>query len=104
MKLRRADVDLKKRLLTVVSENAKNGKERTMPINKLVAETLKAMPGETYFFENPATGRPVLQIDGAWRTAKTRAGIKGRLRIHDCRDTFATLALRGGVDIRTSLS
>ena len=72
-----------------------------MPINQLVAETLKAMPGETYFFENPDTGRLVLQIDGAWRTAKTRAGIKGRLRIHDCRDTFATLALRGGVDIRT---
>jgi integrase len=101
LKLRRADADLKRRLLTVVSANAKNGKERTMPINELVAETLRAMPGETYFFENPATGRPVSQVDGAWRTAKTRAGIKGRLRIHDCRDTFATLALRGGVDIRT---
>ena len=101
LKLRRADADLKKRTLTVVSANAKNGRERTMPINDLVAETLKAMPGETCFFENPATGRPVLQIDGAWRTAKMRAGIKGRLRIHDCRDTFATLALRGGVDIRT---
>jgi integrase len=101
LKLRRVDVDLKKRLLTVISANAKNGKERTMPINKLVAETLKAMPGETYFFENSATGKAVTQVDGAWRTAKTRAGIKGRLRIHDCRDTFATLALRGGVDIRT---
>jgi integrase len=108
LRLRRADVDLKKRTLTVVSAHAKNGKERTMPINKLVAETLKALPGETYFFENPETGKPVLQIDGAWRTAKTRAGINGRLRIHDCRDTFATLALRGdpennlpGADIRT---
>ena len=59
------------------------------------------MPGETYFFENPDTGKPVIQVDGAWRTAKTRAGIKGRLRIHDLSDTFATLALRGGVDIRT---
>jgi integrase len=101
LKLRRADVDVKKRTLTVVSANAKNGKERTMPINELVAETLRFMPGETYFFENPETGRPVYQVDGAWKTAKTRAGIKGRLRIHDCRDTFATLALRGGVDIRT---
>jgi integrase len=101
LKLRRADADLKKRLLTVISANAKNGKERTMPICELVAETLKAMPGETYFFENPETHRPIRCIDGAWRTAKKKAGVKGRLRIHDCRDTFATLALRGGVDIRT---
>lgn len=108
LRLHRTDVDFKKRTLTVTADHAKNGHERTIPINDLVAETLAPMPGETYFFEHPETGNPVLQIDGAWRTAKTRAGIKGRLRIHDCRDTYATLLLRGdperaipGVDIRT---
>lgn len=63
-------MDFKKRTPTVIAAHAKNGRARTVPINELAAETLAAMPGETYFFENPETGKPVLQIDGAWRTAK----------------------------------
>jgi len=101
LKLRREDVDLKNRRLTVVSANAKNGKERTITINQLVADTLEAMPGETYFFENLETGTHIKCLIESFKTAITKAKIKGRVRIHDLRDTFATLALRGGVDIRT---
>lgn len=102
LKLRRESVDFKKKVLTVIAQDAKNGRERKMPITDLVAQALKSLPdSKTYFFENPETGKPVLQVDAAWRTAKTRAGIQGRLRIHDLRDTFATLALRSGADIRT---
>jgi integrase len=109
LKLRRSDVDLKKRTLTVAAANAKNGKERTMPINQLVAGTLVAMPGETFFFESrkgvhlgPST------LNGPFKKAVEDAGIKDRVRIHDLRDTFASRLLRGddensilGVDIRT---
>jgi integrase len=101
LRLRREDVDLKGRRLTVISANAKNGKERTIPINRVVTETLEAMPGETYFFENPRTKTHVRDLLESFRAALTKAKIKGRVRIHDLRDTFATLALRGGVDIRT---
>jgi integrase len=101
LKLRRADVDLKRRRLTVVSANAKNGKERVLPINETVVETLAAMPGETYFFENPETGSHLWDLRRKFKTALTKAKVKGRVRIHDLRDTFATMALRGGVDIRT---
>lgn len=101
LKLRRADADLKKRLLTVVSANAKNGKARTVLINELVAETLAAMPGETFFFENPETGRNILDLLKPFKVALKAAEIKGRVRIHDLRDTFATKLLRNGVDIRT---
>lgn len=72
-----------------------------MPISEIVNATIKAMPGEAYFFENTETGKAVLQIDVAWRTAKAKAGISGRLRIHDCRDNFATLDIHRGVEIRT---
>ena len=101
LKLRREHVDFKRRILTVVSTNAKNGHERTMPINELVAETLAGMPGETFFFENPETGRNILDLLKPFKSALKVAEVKGRVRIHDIRDTFATMALRGGVDIRT---
>jgi integrase len=101
LKLRREHVDFKRRTLTVVSANAKNGRERTMPINELVVETLAAMPGEAFFFENPETRRNILDLLKPFKAAVKAAEIKGRVRIHDLRDTFATLALRGGVDIRT---
>ena len=99
--LARADVDFKRKELTVTAERAKNGKARTIPLGPQVVAVLAARPGREYFFENPKTGQPVDQIDCAWRTAKENAGIKGRLRIHDLRDTFATWRLRAGVDIRT---
>ncbi|MCK7476627.1 MAG: tyrosine-type recombinase/integrase [Candidatus Moduliflexus flocculans] len=48
LKLKREDVNFKKMALTVIARNAKNGKARTIPINTLVAETLRTLPGETY--------------------------------------------------------
>lgn len=99
--LPRADVDFRRKELTITAERAKNGKARTIPLAPQVVEVLATRPGKEFFFENPKTGRPIDQIDYAWRTAKNKAGIKGRLRLHDLRDTFATWRLRAGVDIRT---
>jgi len=99
--LPRGDVDFRRRELMITASRAKNGKARTIPLGPQVLEILKARPGREYFFENPKTGRPIDSLDGAWATAKTKAGITGRLRMHDLRDTFATWRLRAGVDIRT---
>ena len=101
LKLRREDVDFKKRLLTVVAENAKSGLERTIPISAAVVETLEAMPGETYFFENLETGTHARDLRGAFRTALTKAKIKGRVRIHDLRHTYGTWQAQAGVDAKT---
>jgi len=101
LKLKREDVDFKKGLLTIIKANSKSKKARTIPMSHAVAETLKAMPGETYFFENPRTHKPVLSIEGAWTKAKEKAGIVGRCRIHDLRHTFATWWLARGGDIKS---
>jgi integrase len=101
LKLKHEHVDLKKKLLTVVAENSKNGKARTIEISNRVAETLAAMPGEVYFFENPTTKRHLGDLIEPFRRTLEPAEIKGRVRIHDLRDTYATQSLRRGVDIRT---
>jgi integrase len=108
LNLPRADVDFKRGVLTITADRAKNGKARAVPLAPEIADVLEARPGSRYFFENPETGEPVRFIENAWKTAKVKAGIKGRLRIHDLRDTYATRLLRGsdedgipGVDIRT---
>jgi len=101
LKLRREDVDLKKRLLTVVAENAKSGEERTIPMSETVTETLKAMPGETYFFENPETKTHVRDLLESFRAALKRAKIAGRVRIHDLRHAYGTWSAQAGVDAKT---
>ncbi|MGA2360884.1 MAG: site-specific integrase [Candidatus Aminicenantales bacterium] len=99
--LPRRDVDFRRGELTITADRAKNGKARTIPLDAQVLEVLRFRPGKEYFFENPRTGEPISSLDIAWVTAKARAGIKGRLRIHDLRDTYATWQLRAGIDIRT---
>lgn len=101
LELPRRDVDFRRAELTVTAERSKNGKPRTVPLGPQALDVLKARPGKEYFFENPRTGQPVSDVKTAWATAKDEAGIKGRLRIHDLRDTFASWLLRAGVDIRT---
>lgn len=101
LKLKHEDVDFKEMLLTVVADNSKNGKARTIPISERVAEKLRSLPGEVYFFENQETGRHITELLKSFRTALKRAEIKGRCRIHDLRHTHATWQIRDGVDVKT---
>jgi integrase len=98
--LRREDVDFDRAELTVSGERAKNHKPRTIPMNPIVIETLKSRPAGIYFFERES-GKAIGDPMPGFRAAVKRAGIKARVRIHDLRDTFATWALRAGVDVRT---
>ncbi|MBP7705809.1 MAG: site-specific integrase [Candidatus Aminicenantes bacterium] len=100
LKLRREDVDFKRGLLTVIKANAKSKKARTIPMSQAVAETLKTMDGKTYFFEHTC-GKPLGSIEAAWVTAKTKAEIGGRCRIHDLRHTFATWWISRGGDVKS---
>jgi len=100
LKLRRTDTDFDRRVLTVRAERAKNGHARTVPMNDAVVAALSSMPGTVYFFET-RPGVPKYDLIQSFRRACDRAGIAGRTRIHDLRDTFATMALRAGVDLKT---
>ena len=101
LKLKREDVNFKERLITVTAENSKNGRPRTIPMNETVAEVLSSRPGKIYFFENPATGKPLGEALRAFRFALGKAGIEDHVRIHDLRHTHATWQIQAGVDVKT---
>jgi integrase len=49
-------------------------------------------------FPAPKGNGPVKVLDRAWATIRTEAGI-GRLRVHDLRHHFASVAVSNGIDI-----
>jgi integrase len=54
-----------------------------------------------FMFFNEATGRHLQDIKTAFRTAKKKAGIKGRLRDHDLRHPAASWMIEDGIDLVT---
>ena len=104
MTLRWADVDLKRKLVTVQAAYAKSGKTRTVPLNTplLAALTMlrqRAQEGAEYVFARP-DGWPYRSIRTTFHTACERAGLKD-VTPHVLRHTFASRLAMAGVDPRT---
>lgn len=89
--------------ISLSSADTKTGIARTIPVPVFIEDELLALrdAGDKYVF--PISGRKsghiVSQaIDRAWRLAKAKAGIKGRMRFHDLRHTCATNMARAEVN------
>jgi len=81
-------------------KKTKSGVTRKVPMNSLVAATLKGCKRKSEFiFYDPKTDGP-LRIDKRFKTACKNAGISD-LRFHDLRHTAATTLIMNGVDIVT---
>lgn len=77
---------------------------RTVAISQQAAEVLKQQKAKTngeYVFPSP-NGGPISpdSVNNMLKRVLARAGIP-RVRFHDLRHTFATVALQNGVDIKT---
>jgi len=88
---------------------SKTGRTRTIPMNEIVFEELKALKQDAgpkeFVFSNSRTGVNIDSIKTGWRNACEAAGIMD-LRFHDIRHTFATRLRANGVhewDIRDLL-
>jgi integrase len=80
---------------------SKSGKGRKIPMNHIVAATLKSLKRESKFlFFNPDTKEALKDIKRAFKTARRKASITD-FRFHDLRHTAATNMVNGGVDIVT---
>ncbi len=106
--LRPEDVTLSPRQGQVVVRAGKGLKERTVPLPKAAREALQTYlevrpgwAGEHLFVSR--TGRPLAARDVQRLVEKTarRAGLKRRITPHMLRHTYATRALRRGVDLAT---
>jgi len=101
LSLKREHVDFPARMLTVVAANAKSGKSRKIPLDDRALEALRAADGKTYFFENPATGKPYTNIHPLFKKALVAAEIPTRCRVHDLRHSYGTWQIVEGTDVRT---
>jgi site-specific recombinase XerD len=99
--LKRRDIDLTHRLLTVRGENAKSGHTRVIPLNTEAYSVVHSWlneqrdQGSNYLFPSPKTGGRLVTIKTAWRDLTSLAELR-EFRFHDLRHTFASnLAMKG---------
>lgn len=110
------DIDMKKGIIQVQRQMARvdaqveeaplktKNSYRTVAISPQAVEVLKVQKEKTndeYVFPSP-NGGPISpdSVNNMLHRVLDRAGIP-RVRFHDMRHTFATLALQNGVDIKT---
>jgi integrase len=102
LSLTREDIDFAANEIRVRAEISKSKRVRLVPMNVEVKKLLRSMVnGNRFIFFNEATGRHLRDVKTAFRTAKKKAGIKGRLRVHDLRHTAASWMIEDGIDLVT---
>jgi len=96
------DVNSATNEIRVRAEISKSKRLRLVPMNGEVKRAIQALPKRNrLIFFNVSTGKNIQDIKTAFRTAKKRAGIKGRLRVHDLRHTAASWMIEDGIDLVT---
>ena len=96
--LRRDQVNFEQGMISIL--DTKNHERRDIPMNETTKTTLRAIENRgPYFFCNE-DGQRLKFIDGAFRTAVRRSGIKN-FHFHDLRHTFASNLVMTGEDLNT---
>jgi integrase len=97
------DVDFQQGIITVRAAYAKNGESRSVPMNKVLTETLQVIrintPGTAQVFCN-RKGMPYRSFRTVFERAVRRADIQD-FTFHDLRHTFASRLVMAGVDLPT---
>jgi len=101
--LRWEHVDLKHGFILL--NETKSGKRREIPINTILAATLKSLfvsrrLDVPFVFLNAATGKRYLSVKRAFATACRRTELVD-FHFHDLRHTFASQLVMNGIDITT---
>ncbi|NMN06702.1 MULTISPECIES: site-specific integrase [unclassified Novosphingobium] len=84
-----------------VLDNSKTG-PRTIWLNtpaRAILDARKAKATSAFVFPSPVCDGPIKVIDRAWSIIREEADL-GRLRVHDLRHHFASVAVSNGIDLR----
>jgi excisionase family DNA binding protein len=95
LNLKWPQVDFRSRLVHVIK--TKRAKNRIVPMNKTLYETLQALRAEASGTDKVYAWK---HVQDAFEKARTAAKLNG-LRLHDLRHTFATRLIQSGVDVFT---
>lgn len=98
-----ADVDFRRRTITVGAAYAKNGESRSVPMNEVLTTALKKVRINTsdngpVFCSSKDT--PYRSFRSAFERAVREAGVEN-ITFHDLRHTFASRLVMAGVDLPT---
>lgn len=99
LKARWEEIDLKRRVMTIVGIKMKNGRPLQIPLNEDAMAVLKACEGrhETYVFTHK--GEPFFSIESRpWGKALTKAELTD-FRWHDLRHTWASWHVQNGTTL-----
>jgi len=103
LSLRWEDVNFSRKMITVRAGYVKNGESRSVPMNKVLTEALKAIrisgPSEGVVFCSRHE-TPYCSFRTAFEWAVRKAGITD-FTFHDPRHTFASRLVMAGVDLPT---
>jgi integrase len=98
------DLDMGRRMLTVVGKTAKSLRTRHIPLNDDVFEVVRRWYDQTgghdLVFPSPVEGNRLTNIKTSWKHLMRDADIKA-FRLHDCRHDFASQLVMKGVDLNT---
>lgn len=105
LKLELRNIDQQNRRIHLDGSQTKSGKRRVIPINeraqaaiqsRIASNTQNGITGTRLFLQT--NGRPVVQINTAFKNAVIQAGIED-FRLHDLRHTFASWLVQSGVTL-----
>jgi site-specific recombinase XerD len=91
-------IDRQKRTWRVPAANNKSRRHQTIVLSDAAIEILDCLQTEnhgTYLFLNPRTKERLQEVRKTWQRMRKEAGLD-RLRIHDLRHEFASLAINSG--------
>lgn len=105
LRLEVSQIDLESKKIHLKSSQTKNSRRRVIPINNRASEAIQSrmafnrqngLTGARLFLQR--NGKPVVQINTAFKNAVTLAGIED-FRLHDLRHTFASWLVQAGVPL-----
>ncbi len=98
-RLKWEQVDLQRRVAWIYADQAKAGRDITIPLNNDAIMILQKQISKHDIYVFTYQGRPVLRANNhAWRKALNRAGIEN-FRFHDLRHTWASWHVQAGTPI-----